>query len=500
MTVARVFSARLIALAFLAGSLLAAPPPVRAQSSSAESDTTTITFSEAVRTALRQNATLKQKANAARIEEIGVSQARSAFYPSLSMSLGGTQRYGRTFSQQEGGIVSETNETVEGGARASVNLFNGFGDVAGYRQAEHQAEASEQSYQRARQTVVFNVMSEFLTLIRRREQVQVQKENLAALRQQLQQVREFVEVGTRPRSDLYQQQAEVAQAELDLLNARQQYDLGRTQLIETLQLDPFGAYGFQAPAVADSVESPARYDLAALLRRAYQKRPDLAADRAEIEAAGEGLEVAEAGYWPSLDLSANYGSNWSSAARQPIPGTGTEPELVTVQPVGGGEPIQLPRPGTGADPAFRRVSVGDQLDQRRGGSVSLSISYPLFDRFRTRHRVEQARVQRENARLALQDRRQQVAVQVRRAYQNYETARKRLSVTRQQVRAAEQALRAAEQRYELGAATIVELSQARSRFVQAQSDRVEARYDYFFQQNLLKYYTGTLDPSASLFE
>jgi len=94
--------------------------------------------------------------------------------------------------------------------------------------------------------------------------VQVQKENLAALRQQLQQVREFVEVGTRPRSDLYQQQAEVAQAELDLLNARQQYDLGRTQLIETLQLDPFGAYGFQAPAVADSVESPARYDLAAL--------------------------------------------------------------------------------------------------------------------------------------------------------------------------------------------------------------------------------------------
>lgn len=444
-----------ILLACLLGSLLV--PTARGQDS-----VRTITFNEAVQLALSQNVSLKQQANAAELQRLGVSRARAQFLPDLRLNTQGQQSYGRTFIESEAITTNQTSESFRGNVSSSVNLFNGFGDVASLQQARRQAEASDLNYERRRQDVVFDVMSEFLTLVRQREQVQVRQENLEARRQQLQQIREFVEVGTRPRSDLYQQEAEVAQADLDLLNARQQYTLTQVNLIETLQLDPFGDYAFQAPAVEDSVTAPPTYQLDRLLRTAYNQRPDLQANRLEIDAAQQGIRVARSSYWPSVGLSAGYGSNYNSA----VP-----------------------------------FSFQDQFtDLNRGGSVGLSLSFPLFDRFQTRNSIQEARVRRENAQYALQDQRHEIALQVRRAYQDYQTARRRLDVTRKQVRAARQSLRAAQERYELGAGTIVELSQARSRYVQAQSDRVEAKYEFFFQQKLLNYYTGELAPSRSLLE
>ena len=67
------------------------------------------------------------------------------------------------------------------------------------------------------------------------------------------------------------------------------------------------------------------------------------------------------------------------------------------------------------------------------------------------------------------------------------------------MRAARQAREAAQERYNLGAASIVELTNANRNFVQAASQRIRARYNYVFQQKLIAYYVGNLNPSESLF-
>ena len=52
-----------------------------------------------------------------------------------------------------------------------------------------------------------------------------------------------------------------------------------------------------------------------------------------------------------------------------------------------------------------------------------------------------------------------------------------------------------QQRYQAGAGTLVELTQARAAQVQAASAVVSARYGLVFQQTLMSYYTGELDPA-----
>ena len=436
-----------------------------------------ITFNEAVQIALEQNIALKRSANTVELQEATVASERADFLPNLNFSSSSTRTIGLNFDQTTGRTFNETTDRANFSLSSGVNLFNGFGDVASLSQARYNLEASDLSYERQRQTVVFTVMSNYLTLIEQQEQIAIQEENLAAQQQQLTQIEEFTRVGSRPLSDLYQQQAAVANAELNLLNAERLYQLSEISLIQNLQLDPFGTYEFVVPNVEEIEPVLEQYDVRQMLQNAFEERPDLQAQQVSIEAASEGIRVARAGIYPSLSLSGGVGTGYSS---QSFVATDFNAE---------GEPI-----------AFERVAFFDQFTDNRAQSVTLSLSVPIFNRLQTRTNVERARVQYDNARLDLEDIQQDIALQVRQAYLDYERDEKRLQVTEVQFRAAEQALEAEQERYNVGASTLVELSQARANFVQASSDRAQAKYDFLFRKRLIEYYTGVLDPTRPLFE
>ena len=74
------------------------------------------------------------------------------------------------------------------------------------------------------------------------------------------------------------------------------------------------------------------------------------------------------------------------------------------------------------------------------------------------------------------------------------TNKEQLRAAEAQQRAARLALQTSQERYEVGAATLVELTQARAVQVQAESVLVSARYKRLFQRTLMHYYIGDLDP------
>ena len=143
-------------------------------------------------------------------------------------------------------------------------------------------------------------------------------------------------------------------------------------------------------------------------------------------------------------------------------------------------------------------ALGSQLDQNRGGSVSLAVSLPIFDRGATNTAVQQAKIQEENARLALADQRQTVALGVRRAWLTLESTRQQLTVALAQQKAADLAVSTTQARYQVGTSTLLELTQARASQLQANVAVVNARNALAFQDALLPFYTGELDPAKPL--
>jgi outer membrane protein len=457
-------------------------------------DTTTISFNEAIRIALDQNTDLKRASNQVRSADASIMAERMDFFPTASISSGGQRSFGRSFSPQEGDVITATNDFLTVDGSSNLMIFNGFEQFASLNQAQSQGKASDFNLGRTRQNVVFQVMNQYLQLVENQEVLRVQREELESRQRQLEQIQEFVDAGSRPVSALYEQQAAVAEQESAILNAERSVQLTKTRLLQVLQLDPMQSYDFQAPTLRDDSLQVEDYNLDQLLARAMDRRLDLRAAEANAEAAESGIRIAKSGYYPTLSASFNYGSSWSSEIPdvQPI----TDDRLFRVQTLEGEVITERRTIPVGS----QTLSFFDKLDQRRGGSFTLSLSYSLFDGLRRNERVEQAQVQARNARYDLQDQRLQVALEVREAYLNYQSARQQLEATSRRLRAARQARQAAQERYNLGAASIVELTQANRNFVEAASQRIRARYNLVFQKKLIDYYVGVLNPQETLFQ
>jgi outer membrane protein len=231
--------------------------------------------------------------------------------------------------------------------------------------------------------------------------------------------------------------------------------LAKIDLIQALQLDPAKSYDFVAPQLG-AVDTTKTYDLDSLVARAYANRSDLKADASRVDAAAQDAKAAAAGRLPTISISGAYNSAYNSGSDLPLT---------------------------------------SQLNQRSGGSIGIGVSLPIFDRGATSIAEQRAAIAAENARLSLDSERQAVALDVRKAYLDYVSGREQLAAAEAQETAARQAADMTEKRYEAGAATLVEVTQARTSEVQAATAVANARNNLILQQTVLSYYTGDLDPA-----
>jgi outer membrane protein len=224
-------------------------------------------------------------------------------------------------------------------------------------------------------------------------------------------------------------------------------------MIRTLQLDPSGDYTFVAPEIGASSRSFASLDLEALTEQALANRPDLKSSEISVMTAQQGIRTAAATRWPSLSLSTGYNSgNFNSNSR-------------------GG--------------------FVDQLDSGRRGNLSLNLSLPILD-FTYGITRERAQITLANARMNLENTRQTVAIEVRTAYLDFQLAEQALEVAQAQMVAADRALEIARTRFDVSAATLLELEQSQLAQLRASLSLVSARYDVIFQSRLFDYYLGNL--------
>ncbi|GMQ81754.1 MAG: TolC family protein [Rhodothermia bacterium] len=428
-----------------------------------------IGFNDAVRIALERNVTIRRAQNNVELQVTTVAAQRAAFLPNLNFNSGTSRIYGLSFDQTAGKLVNESTENFNMGASSSLNIFNGFADVASLAQARLNLESQEYGYDRTRQTIVFNVITNYLNVILTEERLAIRQEDMAAQEILLNQIEEFVNAGVRAVSDLYTQQATLAASEAQVLTAESQFQVAKTRLIQILQLDPLGDYEFIAPDPDDIPLEVREYDPQNLMVGAFESRSDLRAQEATIDAATQGIRVSKAGYLPKLNFSSSYRTSFSS------------------------------RSGSFRDGAFVETPFSDQLSDNQSKSLSLSLSIPLFNRLAVKTSVERSRVQYANAMLDLEAMQQSVALDIRQAYYDYQTGVKQLDVTAKQLRAAEQALEVEQERYDVGASTLVELTQSRVRYTSASSGRAQAIFQFHFQRRLLEYYQGILDPGQPLF-
>jgi outer membrane protein len=384
-----------------------------------------------------------------RYSEVSRNQNKADYLPTLSASAG--YNLGRNTQSNPS---DKTYRSLSGALTSSINLFKGFEDRASLKKSEYTLAADKDTQTRTRQTVIFNTLKAYLETLSTKEKIRVAEQNLDDHQKQLEQIEAFCKAGRRPMTDLYQQQAETSSARLDLLTTRQDYHISLMSLKEMIGVSVL--VPLDVTECLDDVESKkVVMSLDDLVREALEKRTDLYALKNTVWANEMAVKEATAGYYPTVDLVAELGTSWSSLD----------------------------------DTDRNEQWTNDNMDAR----VGLSVDIPIFDRYLTRSQVSQARISSRTAHYEYEKRQREIEVEIGQAYAEYQSAVSRVEVTAYQTAYAAKALESTQERYESGAATLTELTTARSAYVEARYNQVDADLTRIIQAMSLDFYRGNLD-------
>jgi len=412
-------------------------------------ETGDLTLKQAIAMALEYNQDLKIVDGQVRSSEISRDQNRSDFLPSLSASAG--LDYGRNTRTTPS---DKTYDSLSASVSSRLNLFKGFEDQASLKKSEYALLSDRDTWSRTRQTVIYNTLAAYLQTLTAKDRIRVAEQNLADNLKQLEQINAFCKAGRRPLTDLYQQQAQTASAQLDLLTAQQDYQVNTMKLKEIIGISVLNPLN-----VTDSLDDLVGKDITAdqvtLIREALDRRPDLYAMQNKMWATDMGVKEASSGYYPTVDLVADLGSSSSSLD----------------------------------DASLSDQWTNDNMDAR----VGLTVSIPLFDRYMTRNQVSQAKISSQSVRYEYEKLQRKIEVEIGQAYSEYQAAVSKVEVTNLQLTYAAKALESTRQRYESGAATLTELSTAQASYVGAQYNQVEAGLNRVIQAMSLSFYRGDMD-------
>jgi outer membrane protein TolC len=318
-------------------------------------------------------------------------------------------------------------------------------------QARASERAASRSYDESRLGVAFDVTRRFFELVKAERTLQVLEKAAARSGELVERADALFGAGRAQKIDTFN-------ARVNLGNDRILVEQGRTRLVQAradlaLALGQPGDEQIEVVAPA-AVEGPGRPSgelppLEALMVRARERRPSLAAATAQVEAAEASLSAARFAYWPTLSAQASYDRSGTYALDRKGAGGAVVAD------------------GTFADPA-RNYSA----------SVGLLLSWNLFAGRSTEAGVARAEASTEKVRATAGKTSDGVAREVTSARQTVVALAAQVGLSADNLTAAEQSLTLARQRLEAGLASQLEVRDASLKFTQAELSLVQARIDH----------------------
>ena len=474
-------------LGSLAPSILTAQVPSSVKQSPSSAPTT-LTLDDAIALARQNNPTFLTTANERKTADAQVRQAYGALLPSSNASFySGYQQGGDIFVQ--GGSLAVGSDQLQSGYQLGVNYRINAGTLVQPRAAKANRVAADADITGAAETLRSGVTQQYITALRAEANGALQDTLVQVQRANLELAKARVAVGADNILAVRRAEVTLGQAEVAALTAHNTADVEKVRLFQQIGVQP--PAGVQLTTTF-AVSKPT-FSLDSVLDLARRVNPAVRALREREAAAGWQVRVAQSSYTPTLSLSTGWSGNSQQFTNSDFP----VQQAITTQQGRLASCLTQDSIRTALSMTSLNCNNGrftltqDQIAQIRSDnqsfpfkfqraplSFSATVSIPVFDNFNREQRVEQAQVDRDNARLTVRARELQTTADVTQGYLNLVTAARTVELQEVNAQKAREELTYAQERYRVGAATFLDVTTSSGAFVQAQVDRINAIYDY----------------------
>ncbi len=406
-----------------------------------------ISLSDAIKIALNQNTSIVQKTNNLQVSNAAVKSAYGNLLPSLSLGGGwswqhinnktGTAQIDYLGETQVIGASETESRSYNLSLGGNINLFDGLSSISTISQKKNDFAAAKLELEKLKQDAILETVNLFVTIINNEKLLQFRKTNYDYNAGMLDKIKKMYELQTVAVVDLYSQEYETANAQLNYLQAKTDFEKAKLNLLTYLSKDVAAEYTFIIDSTNHREFTEDLTNHAPLYEIALARRSDLQSQRLQVENSEHQLTIANSGFYPTL--SGNYGLSTNAVSPS-------------------------------------------NLFNRKVYSLGLSLNLPIFSNWNTEYSVQSAKIQITNENETLGALERQIKSEVKSAVLDLQLSKLQIDVTKTALKAALETWNIKKEKYTVGATTYIDQQQSYKDYIQSVNNNISAESNYLYKR------------------
>ncbi len=406
--------------------------------------------------AIENNIQIKRQEVTTRYNETLVKQAKDDKLPNLNGQLSNDFSFGRSLTY-DNTYDNINSASVAGGLSTSMTLYNGLTLSNTVKMRELDLQATMADLQKTKDDIMLSISAEYLEILFAEELELVAEATIEVTKQQIERTKQLVDAGSEARGALLEIEAQLAREELDMVNAQNRVQLAYLNLYQFLELPMAESFKIEKPVLPEIQANRTMINAYDVFSTAINVRPEIKAAQLRVESASKQLAIAKGNRYPSLSFGANYYNQYNNQYK---------------------------------DFEGNRIELGEQLKNNSRSSLGLTLSIPIFNRFQVKNNISTSELQIADYEYQLQQSRNVLRRDIEQVYTNALAALNRYLSSEKAVMSMKEAFRYTEEKFNVGMINSVEYNQSKTNLTNAQSDLVQAKYEYIFRTKILDFYNG----------
>ena len=446
---------------------------------------TKLTLQESIDIAIKNNIEVKQRDLLAESARVNYKQSKTNLFPTVNGNISHGINQGRSIDPFTNSYANQNINYASYGVGSDVILFNGLTLQNAIKQNAFAYDAAKMELQQAKDNLTLAVILAYLQVLSNEDQVVLANQQVMVTQVQIDRLEKLNKEGAINPPQLFDLRGQLKEAELNRVtaqNAAASSKLTLTQLMNiaydpsiTLEKIDEGELLQKFPSSVDEVYNNATNALA-IVKAAELRR----------KSAEAGVKLSKGALFPTIALSGNLNSNYSSGASQDIFTNITEEPTSGYVVIGGNkQPVFVSQRNF----TTQKINYSNQLNNNVFSNIGVSLRLPIFNSFVARNRIKLATINLKASSLTLENTKIQLRQEVEQAYLNMSNAFERYKILLEQVAAYGESFRAAEVRFNAGVGTSIDYMIAKDNYDRSNINLVSAKYDYLLRKKILEFYS-----------
>jgi outer membrane protein len=435
--------------------------------------------------AQKHNISLKQSEITTQINKNNSVQSEAAILPTLNAYGQHNYNFGKTIDRYTNTFANSQVLSQNFYLSSNVVLWSGLAQYNNIKATRYQYLASTENYLQQKNDLALNVATSYINVIFSNEILQIAKASYKLTQEQLTRTEKLAEAGTVAKSAVYDIKAQLANDDVTVTNADNNYQIAMLTLKQLLNLDTLNSFSIARPNVDLLNNELALTSVQNIYEAALKNQHSIKSANYNLLASERTLNVARGKVSPTLSATGSIGTGTSELNKRIVSSSivGVTPVAATLD---GATVVYQPQYSI----VTEKKPFADQFKENVNKSVGFTLNVPLFNGLQTFTGVKNAKLNVLNAKYGQDLVEQNLYKTIAQAYANSKAALNKYNANKASVEASEQSFMYAQQKLNVGAISTFDYNSAKTRLQNAQSNLVQAKYDYIFKLKVLDYYQG----------